>query len=55
MWLCVGHGGVTLGYIAVALSSKDGSHVVVAAANAFTPGAFEDLLVKTARRAYCRS
>jgi D-alanyl-D-alanine carboxypeptidase len=50
-----GHGGATLGYAAMALSSKDGSHVVAVGANAFTPGAFNDLVEKTARDLYCRT
>jgi D-alanyl-D-alanine carboxypeptidase len=49
-----GHGGATLGYTVHAFSSKDGSHVVVLAANAYTLE-FNRALFLAAARAYCRS
>ena len=50
-----GHGGSTLGYSSIALANQDGSHVVAVGANAFAPGAFYDLVEKTARNLYCRT
>ena len=49
-----GHGGATLGYSARALASRDGSHVVVVAANAYSSD-FSRAFVEAARTTYCRS
>ena len=49
-----GHGGATLGYTVNVLASKDGSHIVVVTANAYTLE-FGRAQFQAAARAYCRS
>lgn len=49
-----GHGGVFPGYVSAVLSSRDGKHLVVLAANGAS-GPLSDALFDSAKSIYCRS